>query len=73
MGVVQSCEVTGAVPYSYIGWAVDAAVNDAKVVRPSNMAMKAMMEQTEWTVNILAKAEEWGHGHMMGMGADMGA
>lgn len=57
-GTVEPCEVTGAVPYSYIGWALDATTNQESLV---GMAMAPLQ------ANIMAKAEEWGYGAMPAM------
>ncbi|MFP4502812.1 MAG: type II secretion system protein [Candidatus Hydrogenedentota bacterium] len=51
-GVVQPCEITGAVPYSYIGWALPEALNQDMVMMGGPM--------TPLQRNIMAKAMEWG-------------
>lgn len=57
-GTVEPCEVTGAVPYSYIGWALDAATNQESLVGMMMAPLQA---------NIMAKADEWGYGAMPAM------
>ena len=57
-GRVEPCEVTGAVPYSYLGWALDADTNLDSLVS---------MNMTPLQANIMAKAEEWGYSAMAAM------
>ena len=77
-GRLDPCEVTGAVPYSYIGWALHPGVNQDNIMR-MNMSMGGMAGQdnkqmdmggmTPLQRNINAKATEWGwSGGMGGMG-----
>jgi prepilin-type N-terminal cleavage/methylation domain-containing protein/prepilin-type processing-associated H-X9-DG protein len=67
-GVVQPCEITGAVPYSYIGWALPAATNqDGLGMMNMSMGTSKQMDMNEraFEANINAKADEWGHGMSM--------
>jgi prepilin-type N-terminal cleavage/methylation domain-containing protein/prepilin-type processing-associated H-X9-DG protein len=60
-GVVDPCEVTGAVPYSYIGWALMPQVNMAELPTMSMMTSGAkQMTMAPLQLNIMAKAEAWG-------------
>ncbi|MBI1320267.1 MAG: hypothetical protein GC168_15175 [Candidatus Hydrogenedens sp.] len=69
-GIVQPCEVTGGVPYAYIGWALPAATNQDGLsemnMSMSTLAGKQMnMDTYPFEENINAKADEWGHGMSM--------
>ena len=67
-GIVEPCEVTGAVPYSYIGWALTPNVNMENFSTTMSMQMAAAqmsgaqmsMPMEALPVNIEAKAQEMG-------------
>lgn len=69
-GIVQPCEITGGVPYGYIGWGLPAATNqdglsDMNMSMSSSSGKQMNMDTYALEENINAKAEEWGHAMSM--------